>query len=90
MTSTQRCILANTVFDCVFANCETFREDNVGADLAYLLGAITDLHNPNDSFVDWSVEGYGKTPPRLLEIIRREFPLEHDVWRFVKGVKRQD
>lgn len=72
--------LINEVFDAVFDRCETFREDNVGADLAYLLGAISD---PKGSFVDWSKDAYDGHN-QLYTILILHFPPRHDVWKFIK------
>lgn len=76
-------VVAHLVFRATIGYSESFREANVGADLAYLMGAITDLDYPHDSFVDWTVDGYGETPPPILEILKANFPSDHVVWEFI-------
>lgn len=76
--------LAHEVWEKVFCETDSFRENNIGADLAYLMGAIIDLRFPDDSFVDWSPEGYGDDgPPALLGILKERFPADHAVWEFI-------
>ena len=75
--------LVQEVFNAVFDNCESFREDNVGADLAYLLGAFVQDH-PDEAWVDWSEEVMPKLPA-LAHILYARFPPNHPVWLFIKA-----
>lgn len=80
----ERCKLAREVFDAAFEARESFREEHIGADLAYLLGAIVDYRNFRDAIVDWSPEAYGEEPPALLAILKEKFPSRHHkVWEFI-------
>lgn len=77
----ERGILALEVYDIVFKAFESFREQNIGADLAYLMGAILD--GPG-SYVDWSNDyDDGETPP-LLPLLREHFPEKHEVWHYIQ------
>ena len=80
MTRDEKAELALSVFDTLYDETETFREENIGADLAYLMGAILDTGE--ESYVDWSTEAYGE-PPALLEILRRTFPHACPVWNYI-------
>ncbi len=71
--------LARDVGSKVFDATEVFRDDNVGADLAYLLIAIHD--NKPDSFVDWSEESRKSA---LHVILEKEFAADHPVWRYIR------
>lgn len=85
LTASERCVLANEVFDVAFDAFENFGEQNVGRDLAYLIGAITDLKHPNDSFVDWTTEAYGENPPSaLLNVLKSRFNKKSPLWRFIR------
>jgi hypothetical protein len=77
----ERCRLAGEVYDKVFDYSESFYENNLGADLAHLLGAILDNDPPGTdrSWVDWA-DGCEPT----LELFRKIFPPDHDVWRFIE------
>ena len=81
ITDQERLDLAHEIFDLVYDKCETFREDNVGADLAYLMGAITDKKHPNDSFVDVYTD---EDEPKLISILKDNLPDDHRVWEFVR------
>ena len=81
MTKEEKADLALKVFDIVYNETETFREENIGADLAYLMGAILDTGK--ESYVDWSTEVYGEEPPALLEILKRSFPRHAPVWNYI-------
>lgn len=78
-----RSAIADEVFGAVFDNFESFREDNVGADLAYLLGAIL-----GGDEVDWNPEEYGESVCPLGEFCLRHFKREHPVWHYIVWEKR--
>ncbi|MEI6236579.1 MAG: hypothetical protein WCT04_26270 [Planctomycetota bacterium] len=71
--------LARSVFEAVFHETESFREGNVGADLAYLMGAIL-KNTPNDVRLDCEHEGGHEG---ILAALTDSFPSEHAVWTFV-------
>ncbi|MCI0604372.1 hypothetical protein L0156_15350 [bacterium] len=81
MTKEEKADLALKVFDTAYNETETFREENMGADLAYLMGAILDTGEV--SYVDWSSEVYGEEPPALLEILKRSFSEDSTLWNFI-------
>lgn len=67
--------LLTEVWDAVFKNTQSFHDDGVGGELAYLLGAI--LHGV-----------YYETTPEeesqaLLTVLMDNVSLEHKVWRFI-------
>lgn len=75
MNLLQRAALAASIYTTVFERAESFEEQNIGADLAYLMGAIlTEKH----------VE-FGVTRPLML-ILVNEYPPEHSVWTYVRLV----
>lgn len=79
----ERLLLAREVFDTVYENIETFRDNNLGANLCYLLGAIMGSHTcPSDpEFVDWSPEHSDCDP--TLKIFRELFKPDHPVWDYI-------
>lgn len=81
MSDSVRLALAAEVFDQVFEACESFRENNIGADLAYLMGAIVDPA-AKESYVDWSSELAEQ--PALIEVLRTKFLPHHHVWQFIR------
>lgn len=74
--------LARQVFDATFETTDSFRELNVGADLAYLIGAILGSDAGSADRVDWRAEEYGGSPA-LLEILRPKFPAGSPLWQFI-------
>lgn len=67
--------LAYEVYHAALLATESFEEDNIGSDLAYLMAAIV-----NGTSVDWS------DMPReiaLLEILRTKFPGTHPIWKYI-------
>jgi hypothetical protein len=80
-SQTERAVLAKNVFDCVYERHDFFREDNIGADLAYLMGAILD-DPKEDPFVEWSPEAGYVSP--LLPELRQEFAPDHILWQFIR------
>jgi hypothetical protein len=80
MTKEEKADLALKVFDTAYNETETFREENIGADLAYLMGAILDTGE--ESYVDWSSEVYGEEPS-ALQILKRSFPEHSTLWNYI-------
>lgn len=83
--SEERCSLAHEVFDCVFEETESFQEDHIGSQLAYLLGAITDYELPRDSFVDWSPSC--DNTKAIYHLFKDKFPPWHPVWEFINVIE---
>lgn len=81
ITMEQRGKLARDVFEIFSKEFESFREDDIGNDLAYLMGAILDNTDKRDSFVDWSKNF---VTPFVLTILREYFPKKHAVWKFIR------
>jgi hypothetical protein len=81
LSAEQRAQLAAEVFDVAIKSFEVFGEQNVGADLAYLMGAIVD-EPENASFVDWSPDVINREVA-ILKPLRAHFPPEHSFWKFV-------
>ena len=71
--------LALSVYETVFRETESFREQNVGADLAYLLGAIL-KNSPDDVWLDCVNDGGHEA---ILTALADAFPPSHAVWTFV-------
>lgn len=67
------------VFDAVFEATDTFRERNIGANLAYLMGAMLDrvTGKEPDSFVDWSCDQVGVDGWWLWALLKRDLPAGH-------------
>jgi len=65
--------LAVDVYECVLRETESFEEQGIGADLAYLMGAIL-----KDNLCEWP-----ESCP-LLQLLRQHYPPEHPIWRHVK------
>ena len=74
MTNTlnQRARCAKEVYNAIFLGTVSFEEDDIGADLAYLLGAIL-----LDDFCSWP------TTRPILGILRETFPANHAVWQHI-------
>lgn len=63
--------LCRTVYNAVVASVEGLEVDDLGADLAYLMGAIL-----NGNFCTWD-------PARpILAVLRENFGGEHAVWQY--------
>jgi hypothetical protein len=84
LSKSQRCVLAAKVFQAVADEFASFNEEGVGADLAYLLGAILDDSNRQSGFVDWSRDCVGPVAPAILDVLRRSFPEESPLWGFIR------
>jgi hypothetical protein len=64
-------LLARLVFEAVVDGTDSFEPDNIGVDLAYLLGAIA-----KNSFVEWERDDM----PALCSVLDGAFPAkEHPV-----------
>ncbi len=64
--------LIQEVYTGVSKHCDTFEQDNIGVDLAYILGQI-------------AISGAPWPPERkMLEILRECFPKDHTVWKYVE------
>lgn len=74
------CTLALSVYETVFRETESFRENNVGVDLAYLLGAIL-KNTPNDARLECESDGGHEG---ILSVLTDAFPPSHSVWAFVQ------
>lgn len=79
LTAEARLLLTKSVAQTVFDNCESFREQHIGADLAYLLIAIVD---DNWEHVDWTEQGYGGQC-ELLKLLLTLYNQQHDVWLYI-------
>jgi len=81
MGEASRCRLAREVFDKVYDARESFRVNDLGADVAYLLGAILDPEDQGRSWVDWTL---GATRPDTVALFKEVFPPNHGVWKFIE------
>jgi hypothetical protein len=77
MPAADKAKLAEEIFSAVFDHHDTFRDDEIGADLAYLLGAIV-----CGDHVDWTEESYGHSGV-LPCFISESFAPNHVVWNFI-------
>lgn len=75
---------AHEVFSAVLDKTESFEHQNIGTDLAYLLGAIVDPSG--EGIVDWSQEVRDE-PPALLAILRERLPKGHPGWKHIVAGK---
>lgn len=71
---------AHEVFSAVLNATESLELQNIGTDLAYLLGAI--VEPSGEGFVDWSKEVRDE-PPALLGILCERLPKDHAVWKHI-------
>jgi len=62
--------LIRELYKTTYHETESFEEQNIGADLAYLVGAIV-----NDCVCIW--------PPNepLVQVLKKRFPKEHRLWK---------
>jgi hypothetical protein len=76
--------LIDEVLKKAFASTETWRDESLGTDLAYLCHAIADRRRGH--FVDWSDElrGMAGVEGETLKGFREWFPRRHVVWRFIR------
>ncbi len=65
--------LIQDVYKAVFSKCDTFEEDDIGVDLAYILGAIA-----TGGGCTWAPER------KMLGVLRECFPEDHAVWKYVE------
>ncbi|MBI3832188.1 MAG: hypothetical protein HY291_21885 [Planctomycetes bacterium] len=76
----RRARLAREIFELAFAETASFAEDEIGVDLAYLLGAI--LEPSGRGRVDWTVENRSRAPA-LWGILKRRLSVKHAVWKHI-------
>ena len=74
-------LLSRIVYEQVRNGVETFEEQNIGADLAYLLGAIV-----RNTVVEWERPDL----PELHRVLAGIFPLDHPVWGFIAVAEGDD
>ena len=77
LTSAAKVRLAREVFKAALDATETFRERDIGVDLAYLLAQSSTGLLPT-----WT-GGRCRIRRALLPILRAKFPRRHPVWRFI-------
>jgi hypothetical protein len=70
----ERAALACEVYTATLSLCESFEEQHIGADLAYLMGAIL---IPGGAGCEWP----GDRP--LVELLRGHFEAGHRVWSYI-------
>jgi hypothetical protein len=61
------------LYSVVYSNTESFEVDDIGADLAYLMGAIV-----SDDVCTWPADR------PLVLILKAHFQPSHEVWRYVR------
>lgn len=71
---------AHEVFSAVLEGTESFEHQDIGTDLAYLLGAIVDPSG--EGIVDWDPEVRDE-PPALLAVLRERLPKGHVAWKHI-------
>jgi hypothetical protein len=69
--------LALAVYQKVFEATESFKEENVNADFAYLMGAILKSNCMVEFIADRT----------LITVLRKRFPKTHPVWKHINIVK---
>ena len=72
--------LALSVYETVFRETESFQETSVGADLAYLLGAIL-KNTPDEARFECERNGGHEA---ILSALTDAFPPSHRVWTFIQ------
>lgn len=77
LTDLQRVRLIREVYDALFRETESFREDDVGVQLAYLFGAIADRSGRE------TIELRSQDDGRVLALLERLFAEGHAVWDFI-------
>lgn len=75
--------LASEVFKLAIDATESFAEQDIGVDLAYLLGAIVEPSGIGK--VDWSTAGGHDEPTVLLNTLRERLPASHPVWKHIQA-----
>lgn len=78
LTRQQVADLGAEVYQTVYAHTDTVRENDLGADVFYLLGAI--LSEDQSQVVDWS-DGGANTA--TLAFFQAHFPPGHPVWAYI-------
>lgn len=64
--------LIRELYKAVYHETESFEKKNIGADLAYLVGAIV-----NDSICIWPAN------EPLLQLLMKNFPKTHQLWTYL-------
>lgn len=77
LTKAERCDLASDAYRAVLDGFESFSEDGVGVDLAYLMGAIC---KGGDAVVDWAD---CESPRPIVWALREKFPKDSPLWDFI-------
>ncbi|MCI0617998.1 hypothetical protein L0244_33915 [bacterium] len=85
----ERAKLAATVFEVIYEAFDTFAEDHVGADLAYLMGAILDSPEKK-SYVDWSPEIIVDREVVILAVLRENFPPRSILWSYIHVEEKKE
>ena len=80
LTITERLGLAREVFEACRLGAESFREDNIGASLSYLMGAILDNLQPGFMFF----HDRESDDEVFLKLLLELFEPHHRVWQFVE------
>jgi hypothetical protein len=65
--------LARTVYEVVLGATGSFEDDRIGADLAYLLGAIL-----KGNQCEWPEDR------PLVRLLREHFPPQHALWQYIE------
>lgn len=73
MPSPAAAALAAEIYEIAYRDADSFESNNIGADLAYLLGAIL-----TQDKVDWSEQW-----PPLLEVLTAACTSSHPVWAYI-------
>ncbi len=71
--ATKKLALACEVYEKLFQSCDSFEEQNIGSDLAYLLGAIL-----KDGVCCWP------TNRRFIQKLRQIYNKSHPIWHFIE------
>lgn len=79
LSNKARVALVGEVFQAVYQRTESFERDNVGAYLAYLLGAICSGAGEGVEFS----KPFTREQEGFLAMLHDSFPAEHDVWQFI-------
>ena len=74
--------LIHQILTSAMVETDSWRDDGLGSNLAYLCEAIADRQR--GAHVDWSRPFRTAEIGRTLRQFRRWFPRSHPVWRFVK------
>lgn len=76
LTESERLRLIQDIYEFVFRNVESFEEQRIGEDLAYLLGAIA-----KNGWCSWPASR------ALIKLFRRHLAEDHLVWQYIEVKK---